>query len=100
VVPSNRNDHVLADEWGGFTLYCSDPQVSDGFNTAGRTVATYPLPTNAVLWVGVCPPKPYDWARSLRERVIYHWSRETGYPSDEVLRSWKPTVIWCCCSRK
>ena len=83
-------NHLIADEWGAFGLYCSATALDDGFDAHSDTVATYALPADAVLWVGVCPPKPYDWPRSLKDNVVWHWSRETSYPPDEVLRSWKP----------
>jgi hypothetical protein len=87
---SYHNHHLLVDEWGGFGLYCSEPQLEDGFDAYGETVATYPLPAEAVLWVGVCPPQPYDWERSFRDNVVWHWSNQLGYPPDEALRSWQP----------
>ncbi len=86
---SFENNHLLADEWGAFGLYCSDRSVDDAFNPYATTVATYPLPADAVLWLGVCPPKRYPWEQSLEERVVWHWSRETGYPPDAELRAWK-----------
>lgn len=82
--------HLIADEWGAFGLYCSDLKLNDGYDAYDETVATYALPADAVLWVGVCPPKPYDWPRSLRDNVVWHWSNQTSYPPDDVLRSWKP----------
>lgn len=86
---SYENNHLLADEWGAFGLYCSDMTLSDGFDPYAATVATYPLPADAVLWLGVCPPKPYPWERSLEDQVVWHWSNKTGYPPDADLRAWK-----------
>ncbi|MFO7974214.1 MAG: hypothetical protein R6V12_06240, partial [Candidatus Hydrogenedentota bacterium] len=86
---SFKNNHLIADEWGAFGLYCSETGLEDGFDPYLSTVATYPLPGDAVLWLGVCPPKPYPWERSFEDQVVWHWSRETGYPSDEDLRAWK-----------
>ena len=83
-------NHLIVDEWGGFGLYCSEPSLDDGFAPHGDIVATYDLPADAVLAVGVCPPKPYDWGRSLNSTVVWHWSAETAYPPDSVLRSWRP----------
>ncbi len=85
-----KNNHLIVDELGGFGLYCSDLELKDQYDPYGTPVATYSLPENAVLAVGVCPPKPYDWERSLREQVIWHWSNLSSYPPDEDLRSWKP----------
>ena len=86
---SHGANHLLADEWGAFGLYCSEAKLDDHFDAYGDTVARYKLPANAVLWVSVCPPKPYDWQRSLKDTVVWHWSRETGYPPDATLKAWK-----------
>jgi len=87
-----KTNHLIVDELGGFGLYCSEPELTDNYDPYGTPVASYHLPENAVLAVGVCPPKPYDWERSLREQVIWHWSNVTSYPPDEDLRAWKP--LW------
>ena len=81
-------NHVLLDEWGGFGLYCSEGGFDDAFDPYGPVTARYELPADAVLWVGVCPPKPYDWERSLRDNVVWHWSNELGYPPDGQLVTW------------
>ena len=86
---SHQANHLVADELGAFGLYCSEAGLDDQFDAFADTVARYRLPAGAVLWLGVCPPKPYDWPRSLKDNVVWHWSRETGYPDDDVLRSWK-----------
>ena len=92
---SYQTNHLIADEWGAFGLYCSEPDLADKFDAYAETVATYALPADAVLWAGVCPPKPYHWERSLTDNVVWHWSRELGYPPDDALRSWQPhgTVV-------
>jgi hypothetical protein len=87
---SYGNNHLLVDEWGGFGLYCSDPSLPDGFEPWGETTARYRLPADAVLWVAVCPPKPYPWERSLQDNVVWHWSNTLAYPPDEVLKAWAP----------
>ncbi len=85
---SFQANHLVADEWGGLGLYCSEPTIRDAFDPFARTLASYALPADAVLWVGVCPPKPYDWDRSLRDNVVWHWSNQQAYPPDDVLRAW------------
>jgi hypothetical protein len=87
---SHRNNRLVVDEWGGFGLYCSDKAVEDEFDPYAETVARYRLPAGSVLWVGVCPPKPYPWKRSLRDNIVWHHSQQLAYPSDDVLRSWRP----------
>ena len=86
---SYGSNHLVVDEWGGFGLYCSELSGDDRFSPYGDIVAEYALPADAVLGVGVCPPKPYDWERSLASNVVWHWSPEVAYPPDEVLRSWR-----------
>jgi hypothetical protein len=87
---SDRNNHLVLDEWGGLGLYCSEPNLVDAFDPYAETVARYRLPAGAVLWVAVCPPKPYPWERSLRDNVVWHWSDTLAYPPDDVLKSWQP----------
>jgi len=84
-----KTNHLVVDEIGGFGLYCSELGLDDAFNAYGAPVAAYPLPADAVLAVGVCPPKPYDWERSLREQVIWHWSNVSSYPPDAELQAWR-----------
>jgi len=86
---SEGNNHLLVDEWGGFGVYCSDPQVKDHFRPYEADAASWRLPAGAVLWVCVCPPKPYPWEQSRREHVVWHHSRELAYPPDEVLAAWR-----------
>ena len=64
------SNHLIVDEWGGFGLFCSKLDLNDHHDAYDDTVATYALGRDAVLWVGVCPPKPYDWDRSLRDNVV------------------------------
>jgi hypothetical protein len=84
------SNHLLADEWGAFGLYCSEANLDDHYDAYADTVARYGLPADGVLWVGVCPPQAYDWDRSCRDNVIWHWSNTQGYPPDDVLKSWQP----------
>lgn len=88
-VASDRTNHVIADEWGGFNLVCSERTLDDRFDPDALQTAAYPLPAGAVLWVGVCPPRPYPWNRSLTQNVVWHWSDVLGYPTDADLRLWK-----------
>jgi len=82
-------NHLIVDEWGGFGLYCSKTNLDDHYDAFEQTVATYPLAAHDVLWVGVCPPKPYVWERSLRDNVVWHWSDKLAYPPDDVLKKWQ-----------
>ena len=82
-------NHVIADEWGAFGLFCSDQKQDDHFDPFATTVARYALRSDAVLWLGVCPPKPYDWERSVDDNVVWHWSNELAYPPDDELKTWR-----------
>lgn len=84
-----KTNHLVVDELGGFALYCSDLTQDDGFDPLKTDLAHYALPADAVLCVGVCPPKAYDWDRSLTEHVVWHWSNQLAYPPDEELKTWK-----------
>ena len=86
---SHMANHLVADEWGALGLFCSEQNISDQFDPFASTLARYELPTDAVLWVGVCPPKPYAWERSLKDNVVWHWSNKQGYPPDDALRNWR-----------
>ncbi|MBI3920819.1 MAG: hypothetical protein HY318_05315 [Armatimonadetes bacterium] len=86
---SFHNNHLIVDEWGGFGLYCSEEALADQYDPYADTVARYDLPADSVLWVTVFPPKPYDWKKSFKDNVIWHWSNQLGYPTDDDLRSWK-----------
>jgi len=85
---SHRCNHLVLDEWGGFGLYCSEENLAEAFDPFGPVTARYDLPAGSVLWVGVCPPKPYDWDRSLTDHVVWHWSNQLGYPPDDQLVAW------------
>ena len=85
---SFQSSHLFLDEWGGFGIYCSEKGLGDAVDRFAPVVARYELPTNAVLWIGVCPPKPYDWEKSISDQVVWHWSRELGYPPDDQLIAW------------
>ena len=87
--PTYLSNHLLLDEFGGFGIYCSEENANENFSPFDETTAIYKLPADAVLWVGICPPQEYDWERSLKDQVIWHWSNELSYPPDERLKSWK-----------
>jgi len=86
---SYKNNHLIADEWGAFGLYTSMGDVNDRYDPFAGTVAAVPLKADAVLWVASCPPKAYDWERSFRDNVVWHWSNMAGYPDDDALTRWK-----------
>ena len=83
-----RGNLLLLDEWGGFGLFCSDKDFGKALQPYETSVARHTLPADGVLWVSVCPPKPYDWDRSFADHVVWHWSMQTGYPPDAELAAW------------
>ncbi len=83
-----RGNGVLFDEWGGFGLFCSERDFEGALRPYEECVARYTLPADGVLWIGICPPKPYDWERSLHDNVVWHWSRTSAYPPDPELAAW------------
>lgn len=83
------SNHLIADEWGAFGLYTSVNKGGEEYTPYNNPVARYSLPSDAVLWVAVCPPKPYDWGRSFHDHVVWHWSNTLGYPDDATLTRWK-----------
>ncbi len=85
---SYKANHVLFDEYGGFGLFYSEQEADDEFTPYGEITAKYNLPENAVLWIGICPPKLYNWERSIRDNVVWHWSNQLGYPPDTDLIAW------------
>ena len=85
---SFRSNHIVCDEWGGFGLYCSRPDIDDHFDRYEETTVAYDLPADTVIWLAVCPPKPYDWKRASSDQVVWHWSNESAYPPNDMLTSW------------
>jgi len=85
---SYKANHVIFDEYGGFGLFYSEQEADDEFYPYENTTTKYILPQNAVLWIGICPPKPYNWERSIHDNIVWHWSNQLGYPPDTDLISW------------
>ncbi|HBG28630.1 MAG: hypothetical protein A2Y10_00045 [Planctomycetes bacterium GWF2_41_51] len=85
-----QSNHLLLDEYGGFGVYCSIIDLPDKYNKLSETIAVYDLPEDSVLWISICPPKKYDWQKSINDNVLWHWSTVTSYPDDETIKSWIP----------
>lgn len=83
-----KGNALILDEWGGFGLFCSDTKFGKTVSPYESDIIHYVLPANAVIWLGICPPKPYNWVRSLKDNVVWHWSDKIGYPVDRDLISW------------
>jgi hypothetical protein len=84
----HAGSQLYLDPYGGCGIYPL---------TAGRAARPlgadrrfrYELNAGDVLWFAVFPPRPFDWEASLQQRVVWHWSRQNGYPSNEELRAWR-----------
>ncbi|MCX5757858.1 MAG: hypothetical protein NTU83_05015, partial [Candidatus Hydrogenedentes bacterium] len=87
-VATYKANAVVLDEWGGFGLFCSDKDFGGALHPYEDTTTRYVLPADAVLWIGICPPKPYNWERSFKDNVVWHWSDKNGYPPDSDLIAW------------
>jgi hypothetical protein len=82
-----RSDALLLDEWGCVGAYQATGNSRIEVSADARTVA-HDLAAHQVLWVSVGPPRPYDWEAARRDRVVWHWSMQTGYPADAEIEAW------------
>lgn len=86
-VYSTGPNHLIMDPRGAVGLYPIDavrgPQADDP-----ATPLTYPLDAPGMLWVSVGPPRPYEWEKSLKDVIIWHWSAVNAYPSNEDIERW------------
>ena len=80
-------DVLLLDEWGGVGVYLATGSGKVELSPDARKVG-HGLAPQQVLWVSVGPPRPYDWEASCRDRVVWHWSMQTGYPTDADIQTW------------
>jgi hypothetical protein len=92
-VRRHRGNLLILDEWGGMGSYVATGAAAATVSwprggPAGGCSVSYALKAGQILWLAVAPPKPFDWESSLRDRVVWHWSRQTGYPSDAQLEEW------------
>jgi hypothetical protein len=83
-----KSNCLILDEWGGYGVFASDPALDLGNSLHESTSTRMTIPADGVLWIGICPPKPYDWKRSVADNVVWHWSNKLGYPADEDLIAW------------
>ena len=80
-------DRLLLDEWGCVGTYCATGEGRAKSSIDDRTI-DYALDAGQIWWLSVGPPRPYPWEDSFDERVAWHWSMETGYPSDDLIEQW------------
>ena len=84
-----RTGHLLVDEMGGVFSYHSNDQVPDNSDVSNRVLASCTVKGGEVFCLGVCAPKPYDWKKSIKSQVVWHWSAKDGYPTDTRIHDWK-----------
>jgi hypothetical protein len=82
-------DVLLLDEWGCVGTYLATGSGKVEISPDARRIARELAPQQ-ILWVSVGPPRPYDWEAASKERVVWHWSMETGYPTDAEIEAWSP----------
>jgi len=86
-IRQSSGNMLLLDEYGGIGSYLatgSGPGCVPGDD--GRITCS--LAPEQVLWVSVAPPRKYPWEASLSDRVCWHWSMKTGYPTDAQIERW------------
>jgi hypothetical protein len=83
-------DILLLDEWGCAGLYLATGTGTAQVSSDTRTIV-HALAPQQVFWVSAGPPRPYAWESSYKDRVVWHWSMETGYPSDADITAWSPS---------
>lgn len=93
---------MLLDEYGGIGAFFATGPLNrfggvgghpstglEAVAVSGYPTVSHELTPGQILWITVAPPKPYPWDQSLRDRVVWHWSKESGYPSDSQIEDWR-----------
>ncbi len=82
-----QGDRLLLDEWGCVGVY-----YATGHGKTVDRLIDHALDCSVAAgqfwWLAVGPPRPYPWEDSLKERVAWHWSMQTGYPPDADIERW------------
>ena len=86
-VRSHRADRLMLDEWGFVGTYFATGAGRTADRIAEQAVECS-IEAGQVWWLAVGPPRPYPWEDSFTERVAWHWSMQTGYPSDANIEAW------------
>ncbi len=88
-VRASQGNMLLLDEYGAFGAYLATPGGAGCVDGPRGTVACG-LDGGQILWLAVGPPRAFRWQQSLDDRVLWHWSMETGYPTDAEIEKWSP----------
>jgi len=88
-----HGNFIVADQEGGVGAYplgmtgMAPPPTSVSFS--GKTWRfSLSLASNQRFLTSVFPPRPFDWKKSFKERIVHHYSYGKPYPSDEELEEW------------
>ena len=90
--------HLLMDAFGAVGLFPIEG-ARGGEKTAGGAEFTYSLGGEQMLWCSIGPPREYPWEESLRERLIWQYTRkspELAVPTNELIDEWQDrgTILW------
>ena len=80
-------NYLFLDEYGGVGSYLATGFAATSEPYTGAAVSCR-LQPDQILWLSVAPPREYPWEDSLRDRVCWHWSTQTGYPPDSDIETW------------
>jgi len=82
-------DVLALDEWGYVGTYLATGSGTAQVSADARRIG-HDLAAGQVFWASLGPPRPFNWEGSFRDRVVWHWSMKTGYPSDAEIEAWSP----------
>lgn len=83
-----KGNHNFFDPYGGISFFEHGHQPASRLGADEDAVTvTWDWSAGDVFWAGVSPPKPYDWAKSIRQRTVLRGSsyQRFMYPSDLVI---------------
>ena len=95
---SHGANHLVMDAFGAVGLFPVEG-AGPGEKSPVANEYTYKLGGEGMLWCSIGPPRPYPWAESLREHLIWQgsWkSPELAVPRNELIEKWrdKGTILW------
>ncbi len=82
-----RGNFILIDEFGGIGCYplgWEVPKTSMRFSGKDWQISIF-LGRGQRFLTSVFPPRPFDWERSFRDRIVHHFSIEKPYPTDKEI---------------
>ncbi|RJS84335.1 hypothetical protein CW702_02585, partial [Candidatus Bathyarchaeota archaeon] len=85
-----RGNFILIDGFGGIGCYplgWSTPRTSVRFSGDDWQISIL-LERRQKFLTSVFPPRPFDWERSFKDRIVHHFSIEKPYPTDKEIEEW------------